>query len=111
MKTTTEKIAEVIVIHAEGKLDAITTGEFEKEVMPMIQLIGQSVLIDFEKLFYISSAGLRTVLILAKETKKNNNKLAFCCLNETIMEVFRISGFDSIVSIYPTIEDGINLMK
>ena len=100
-----------MVIHAEGKLDAITAGEFGKAVMPMIQQSGQPVLIDFKELFYISSAGLRTVLILAKETKKNNNKLALCCLNETIMEVFRISGFDTIVSIYPTIEDGINLLK
>jgi anti-anti-sigma factor len=111
MKTTTEKIAEVIVIHAEGKLDAITAGEFEKEVILMIQQTEQPILIDFENLFYISSVGLRTIFILSIETKKNNKKLALCCLNETIMEIFLISGFDTIVSIYPTIEDGINLLK
>jgi anti-sigma B factor antagonist len=111
MKTTTENTEEVLVIHAEGKLDAITAGEFEKEIIPIIQQSRQPVLIDFEKLAYIRSAGLRTVLILAKETSKNNNKLAFCCLNETVMEAFRISGFDTIVSICPTIEEGINFLK
>ena len=77
----------------------------------MIQQSGQPVLIDFGNLDYISSAGLRTLLLLAKEMKKNNNLLALCGLNEAIMEVIRISGFDTIVSVYPTIEDGINLLK
>ncbi len=111
MKVTNEKTLEILIIHVEGRLDAITSGDFEKEVMPMIQQSGQPVLIDFGNLDYISSAGLRTLLLLAKEMKKNNNLLALCGLNEAIMEVIRISGFDTIVSVYPTIEDGINLLK
>ncbi len=111
MKITNEKISELLIIHTEGRLDAITSVEFEKEVMPMIQQSEHPVLIDFGKLEYISSAGLRTVLILAKETKKSNNSLALCSLNETILEVFRISGFDTIVSIYPTIEEWFASMK
>jgi anti-anti-sigma factor len=111
MKITTEKNAEVLVVHTEGRLDAMTTGEFEKEMSALIQQIKQNVLLDFEKLDYISSAGLRSILIIAKEMKSKESILALCCLNETIKEVFCISGFDSIVSIYPTIEDGINLMK
>ncbi len=111
MKVTNEKTLELLIIHVEGRLDAITSGDFEKEVMPMIQQSGQPVLIDFGNLDYISSAGLRTILLLAKEMKKADNALALCCLNETITEIFSISGFDTIVSIYPTIEDGINLLK
>jgi anti-anti-sigma factor len=111
MKITNEKTTELLVIHVEGRLDAITSGEFEKEVIPMIHQSGHPVLIDFGNLDYISSAGLRSILILTKEMKKNNNTLALCCLNEAIMEVFRISGFDTIISIYPTIEEGVSSMK
>ena len=111
MKITTEKTAEVLVIHAEGRLDAITAGEFEKEVAPLIQPSGQNVLIDFGKIDYISSAGLRSMLIIAKEQKQKGNRLALCCLNETIMEVFRISGFVTIISIYPTLEEGLSFLK
>ena len=111
MKIVSEKSMEFLVIHAEGRLDAITSGEFENELLPMIQQSGQSVLIDFGKLDYISSAGLRTLLILIKETRKNDKTLKLCCLNNAIMEVFRISGFDTIISIYPTIEEGINSVK
>jgi len=111
MKIITEKTAEVLVIHPEGRLDTMTAGEFEKEVTPLIQQSEQNVLIDFEKLDYISSAGLRSVLILAKEIKKKGKSLALCCLNETIKEVFRISGFDTIISIFPTLEEGLSFLK
>ena len=110
MKITTEKKAEVLVVHAEGRLDFMTAGEFEKEVSTLIQQLKQNVLLDFEKLDYISSAGLRSILILAKETKTKGNILALCSLNETIKEVFCISKFDSIITIYPTIEEGLASM-
>ena len=111
MKISTEETAEVLVIHPEGRLDAITAAEFEKEVTPLIQQSGQNVLIDFRKIDYISSAGLRSMLIIAKGQKQKGYSLAICCLNETIMEVFRISGFDTIISIFPTIEEGVSFLK
>ncbi len=111
MKIISENTKEALVIHHEGRLDAITSAEFEKEVMPMIQQSGKPVLIDFGKLDYISSAGLRTLLIIAKEMKKVDKALALCCLNEAIMEIFSISGFQTIFSIYPTIEEGVSSLK
>jgi anti-anti-sigma factor len=71
----------------------------------------QNALIDLEKLDYISSAGLRSILVIAKEMKKNGNNLVLCCLNETIKEVFHISGFDTFISICPTIQAGLTFLK
>ena len=109
MKITTEETADILVIHPEGRLDTVTAGEFENEVTPLIQKSGLNVLIDFGKLEYISSTGLRSILLLAKEMKKKGKKIALCCLNDTILDVFRISGFDTIISIYPTLEEGLSL--
>jgi len=111
MEILTERTAEVLVIHVEGQLAAVTVAEFEKEVFSLIQQTVQHVLIDFKKLDYISSQGLRSLLILAKEQKLKEKKLALCCLNETINDVFRISGFDTIISVYPTIEEGLSFLK
>lgn len=111
MKITTEKTDGGLIIHLEGRLDSITAGEFEKEVMPLIQQFTLNVLIDFGKLNYISSAGLRSLIIIAKELKKIKKTLALCCLNETIKEVFSISELDTIISIFPTIEDGLISLK
>lgn len=111
MNIKTEKTADIQIIRIEGRLDAMTAGEFESIVSPLIQQSGQNVLVDCAKLEYISSAGLRSILIIAKEQKKNEKSLGLCCLNESIMEVFRISGFDTIISIFPTIEAGHNDMQ
>lgn len=111
MKITTEEIEGVLVVHTEGRLDTITAGEFEKEVSTLIQQSKHNALLDFEKLDYISSAGLRAILILAKEMKAKETIFAVCSLNETIKEVFCISGFDSIITIYQTIDIGLVSMK
>jgi anti-anti-sigma factor len=111
MKIAVENTSGLLVIHTEGRLDAITSIEFEKDVLPLIQQSGKPVLVDFGKLDYISSAGLRTLIFLTKEMKKNNNLLAICCLSQAVMEVFSISGIDAIISIYPTIEEGITALK
>ena len=107
MKIITEKTDVGLIIRPEGRLDSITVSEFEKEVMLLIQQSTLNVLIDFEKLVYISSAGLRILIIIAKDLKKKEKKLALCALNETIKEVFHISELDTIISIFPTIEDGL----
>ena len=111
MKITTEKTVEALVIHPEGRLDTMTAGEFENEVTPLIQQSGLNVLIDFGKLDYISSSGLRSLLILAKEMKKKEKRLALCCQSATIKEIFFISGFDTIFSISPTLEAGLTFLK
>ncbi|MCX6258157.1 MAG: STAS domain-containing protein [Bacteroidia bacterium] len=111
MKIVPEKTAEALVIHAEGRLDAISVGEFENEVNTLLLQSEQNVLIDFEKIDYISSAGMRFVLLLARELNSKNKILVLCNPNETIMEVFSLSGFDTIISIYPTISEGINSIK
>ena len=54
-------------------------------------------MLDLEKLSYISSAGLRVILVTAKKLKETEGRLVVCTLQEGVAEVFRISGFDSIV--------------
>ena len=57
---------------------------------------------DFEKLVYISSAGLRAILLTAKSLGNLNAKLALCSLSDQIREIFEISGFDKIITIHPS---------
>ena len=57
---------------------------------------------DFEKLVYISSAGLRAILLTPSPLATGNAKLALCSLSDQIREVFEISGFDKIITIHPS---------
>ena len=59
-----------------------------------------AVILDMENLSYISSAGLRSILLIAKGLQKRNSQFAVCALQDAIGEVFRIVGFDKIVTIH-----------
>ena len=111
LRISTEKTPEALVIHPEGRLDTVTVADFEKETLPLIREAGFDVLIDFGKMEYISSAGLRSMLLLAKMMKKNERKLAFYAMSKSIQEVFRISGFDTIIRVFPSYDEGISFLK
>ncbi len=93
------------IISVEGRLDALSVGEFEEKVVPLCTTEGiKSYIIDFSKLVYISSAGLRAILKVAKNCKENSRKMAVCNLSPDVKDVFKISGFDLIVTVCDDID-------
>ncbi len=81
----------------EGRLDTVTAPELEAELKDVIENATELTL-DFEKLEYISSAGLRVLLATQKVLgKKGGMKLIH--VNETIMEVFEVTGFSDILTV------------
>ncbi|MBR3312170.1 MAG: STAS domain-containing protein [Solobacterium sp.] len=81
----------------EGRLDTNTSPEMEKELNSALNGIGELVL-DFAKLEYISSAGLR-VLLSAQKTMNKQGTMKITNVNETIMEIFEVTGFSDILTI------------
>lgn len=96
---TMEKILQEkhLTVCLTGRLDTTTAPQLDaalKEDMPGLQLLT----LDFEKLEYISSAGLR-VLLTAQKTMSKQGKMNVCHVNDTIMEVFQVTGFADILTI------------
>ena len=88
-----------ILVILEGKLDTLTAPEFEKELKPILT-DAKSLTIDVEKVGYISSAGLRT--ILAAEQYMEDNDLPdvkIINLNEVVADIFEVTGFDKMVDV------------
>ena len=84
-------------IALEGRLDTVTSSDLEgalKEIFPEIQQLT----LDFEKLDYISSAGLRA-LLSAQKTMAKQDGMKLIHVNETIMEIFEVTGFSDILTI------------
>ena len=88
---------EKLVIALEGRLDTTTAPALEKEVRENIEGL-TSLTFDFTNLEYISSAGLR-VLLVAQKTMNKQGEMAICHVSEPIMEVFEITGFVDILTI------------
>lgn len=84
-------------IALEGRLDTSTAPELEAELKASLDGIKELVL-DFAKLEYISSAGLR-VILSAQKTMSKQGEMKVVCVNEEVMEVFEITGFVDILTI------------
>jgi anti-sigma B factor antagonist len=81
----------------EGRLDTVTAPELEKELKASLEGLTELTL-DFGKLEYISSAGLR-VLLSAQKAMNKQGEMKLMNVNETIMEIFEVTGFSDILTI------------
>ena len=85
------------VFALEGRLDTITAPELESVLKESLSGVSELVM-DFGKLEYISSAGLR-VLLSAQKTMNKQGEMTVTNVNETIMEIFEVTGFSDILNI------------
>jgi len=92
------------VVSVSGRLDAGTAQELENSCANLIAEGGRRFILNLAALEYVSSAGLRSVLAVAKKLKPIEGSLALCGLSGLVQEVFTISGFDSFLPMYDTIE-------
>jgi anti-sigma B factor antagonist len=93
-KTTENGICTVAL---EGRLDTITSPELETELKSSLDGVTELIM-DFEKLEYISSAGLR-VLLSAQKTMNNQGSMKVINVNDTVMEIFEVTGFVDVLTI------------
>lgn len=99
-----EKMSEATcpaVLAPAGRLDANTSPAFEQEMLDELTRSPHGLVMDFSALLYVSSAGLRVVLLAAKKVKAQGGVFVLCGLKPAIAEVFRVSGFLSILTVEP----------
>ena len=98
MLNTTKSIEDGVIKFAlEGRLDTVTSPIFEAEIKGSLE-DAKNLILDFEKLDYISSAGLR-VLLAAQKIIGGEGQMKLINVNETIMEIFEVTGFTDILTI------------
>ena len=98
MLNINKSVAEGKTVFAlEGRLDTVTAPDLEKELKASLDSVTELVL-DFEKLEYISSAGLR-VLLSAQKTMAKQGEMKVTHVTEVIMEIFEVTGFSDILTI------------
>ena len=86
-----------LIIAPEGRIDTLSAPEFEKKVGEIIDGVSELVL-DMAKVEYVSSAGLRVILKVQKLMLRQG-KMELTNVNESVMEVFEITGFSDILCI------------
>ena len=107
MEIQTERSDGTLIAKAEGRIDGVNARDFEEALKAAIQADDGTVVLDLENLSYISSAGLRVILLIAKTLRKRDSDLMLCSLSDPIREVFEISGFDKIIPVHASREDAL----
>ncbi|HAS84097.1 MAG TPA: anti-sigma factor antagonist [Verrucomicrobia bacterium] len=99
MNITNEKKGDVCVVAVGGRLDGAGAPEVESHCRALIEGGNKNQLLDLAQVEYISSAGLRSLLVVAKQVKAAGGTLMLCNLSSMVSEVMEISGFDKILKI------------
>lgn len=98
MNINTRVEGNTLFIDLEGRLDTVTSQQLG-ELIPLEKRRNLDIDFNFEKLDYVSSAGLRILVLFKKEAQATNNKMVIRNINEVIKEIFAVTGFDKILKI------------
>jgi anti-anti-sigma factor len=103
MNITETKLNAATVLSLAGRLDGIASPGLEQKVELLFTTGVRQLVFDCAKLDYASSAGLRVFLTAAKRLKAGGGKVAFAALTPAVRELFELSGFVAVLSVYPTV--------
>ncbi len=94
-----------LVMDLSGRLDTSNYGELEKNLLEVMERGEKDIAINCSDLHYISSSGLRVFLMALKKITSSGGRFHLCCLQDNIREIFEIAGFNSIFSIFTTLDE------
>ena len=109
LKSYTQK--NVRVVAPVGRLDMDAAESFDGEFSKWIKDGENCFLIDMDNVKYVSSAGLRSVLLVERKLDPQQGKLALCNLHGVVAEVFNITAFSDIMPIYKSVKEALGDMS
>jgi len=102
MEVTSQQVAGVTLIRIAGRVDHDQAGALEAALTPYLEGAETPLLLDMENVRFLTSAGLRVLMIAAKACKHQARPMAVTGLRPMIAEIVRISRFDLIIPVYPS---------
>ncbi|KQM78947.1 STAS domain-containing protein [Xylophilus sp. Leaf220] len=98
---------DVLILRLTGRLDSSSSPELERMVNEQLGAGTQRLVFDFSALDYISSAGLRVILLAGKKLRASKGKLVLVGLRDMVREVFEMSGFLTLFAVADTVDEGL----
>ena len=99
LKIELENIEGRVLLRLEGRLDAASAPLLEKKIGNLLEEGHFLLILDFTRVDYLSSAGLRVLLAASKKSKQKKGTLILCSLQDEVFEIVKMTGFDKILSI------------
>jgi anti-sigma B factor antagonist len=107
MEIQVEKLDRATIISINGELNATTTARIQEDVLSAAQA-GQRILLDMSRVNYLSSAGLRMLLLLYRRIRENNGYIVLTGLSEEVADIMQMTGF---LDLFHTFENRSTALK
>jgi anti-sigma B factor antagonist len=107
---TTRQFADTIVVEPSGRIDHLSAADLEAALLPLLSSAAErkaALVLDFAGVDYISSVGLRVLMIAAKQMRAAQARLSVAALQSVVAEIFSISRFDKVLVVNTTLEDAL----
>lgn len=105
MEIREERRDAVLIVAPAGRVDSNTSGTFEASVLGRAK--EPRLLVDLSGVEYISSAGLRVFLMLARKVKEAGGRLVLCGMGASVRQVFDLAGFTALFLVEASVEQGV----
>ena len=107
MQIETREVDGITVVDLAGRLDSSTSGDASDEMVRIVRSGAMKIVLNLGRVEYISSAGLRVILIAAKLLKSSRGEMKICNTNGVVKEVLEVSGFNHLINICDDEKDAI----
>jgi anti-anti-sigma factor len=111
MELSKKKEDGILIVSVNGRLDAVSSPDFDRELGQLMDAGETSLVFDLNALDYISSAGLRSFLMIAKKLKIKSGKIALTSLQDIVKQVFEVSGFNQVPPVFDSLEKALSSVK
>jgi anti-sigma B factor antagonist len=107
MQIETRKVDDILIVHVTGRLDTTASAEAGGRVVVVVQGEEKRIVFKPENPEYVSSAGLRLILLSSKLLPGRHGELKICGLNHGVGQVPETSGFNSLLKGYPSEKEAV----
>lgn len=105
-----ETRGDVLILRPVGRLDSTSAPELERLVLEQLDAGVRRMVFDLPDMDYVSSAGLRVILLAGKKLRASQGKLALTGMRDMVREVFEMSGFLALFPVRATLDEGLALV-
>ena len=103
MQTEEKQQGSWTVLAVTGKIDTLTAPELQNRLLALVGKGTPGLALDLGGVAYVSSAGIRAVMVGLKAQRAKSGELIFCGLNENLQTLFDITGLTGLVKIFPSV--------
>ena len=102
---------DIAILSLQGRLDTKTSSSLETTLVDLVEKSQKKLLLDLSALEFISSSGLRVLLMIAKRVKGMDGKMVLTSLKSNVQNVFEMAGFTMLFTILPSNEKAIEALQ